>query len=95
MTSNGIVIGRHFRVNTTDVVPSSVSCLTVGRPGRGVVGFWVTRLLSSTPSEFHVYLSLKLDLAVYAGTKTARWSVKQGMIQFKEPVAPARTTTLH
>jgi hypothetical protein len=83
--TSGLVIGRHFKVTVDRVEPSSVSCLTIPAPTSGGAGFVVTYLLSQTPSEFHVYLSLTQPRPLFVATNSAIWSVNQGLITYLRP----------
>ncbi len=97
--SRGVAVGRHFRVDGDRVLDSTVTCLTLVPPPASAreSAMFVTHLLTLTPTEFHVYLSLREHRPLYVGTRTALWSVAEGRIRYvkpmqtdaKGPVAPA------
>jgi len=85
----GLMIGRHYRVivsgdgkTALSVTPSSETCLSIPpqEPDKEKVGTLTTHLLTPTPSEFHVFLSLLVHESLYVGTKTGIWEVKDGKI---------------
>ena len=83
-TAGGIVFGRHYRVLENKVVKSTITCFAPPEPPKDAVGAYTTHLLSDTPSEFHVFLSLKYKKLVYVGTKAGTWKVEGGKIEFIE-----------
>ncbi len=88
-----LVWGRHYRVEVekatgkiVSVAPSTKSCLAMSLtaglpPGAKLVSPSITHLLSPSPSEFHVFLSLKLDMPVTVATSYGLWSVEAGKIR--------------
>jgi hypothetical protein len=83
-----VIIGRHFKVTATTVEVSSKSCLNL-HLAPNAVAMYVTHLLAPTPSEFHVYLTLKHKIGLYVGTSAGNWLVKNGVITFLEARKPA------
>ena len=83
--SEGVQFGRHFRFrfrqgtnDLIDISPSTKSCLLVPATGRDIP--YATHLLSNTPNEFHVFLSLYHKKEIYISTSAGLWSVKNGLI---------------
>jgi hypothetical protein len=83
-----VIIGRHFKVTATTVDASSKSCLNL-HSAPNAVAMYVTHLLTPTPNEFHVYLTLKHKIGLYVGTSAGNWLVKNGAIAFLEARNPA------
>ena len=79
-----IVFGKHFKIVKNQVVTSTTSCFATQPPPENVVGAFVTHLLSETPTEFHVFLSLKHQQPMYVGTSRGNWKVENGKIEFYE-----------
>ena len=78
--NNDIVMGRHYRVEGARVTPSTNSCFAA-KEQPGAVGFFITHLLSKTPTEFHVYESLLHGMTIYVITsKEMKWKVDEGTI---------------
>ncbi len=88
-----IVIGRHYRVSADAVTPSSVACSTLQAPPAGAVAVYVTHLLSETPTEFHVFLSLQQANPIFVGARGAVWSVEHGVIRYVQRPAAAAPPT--
>jgi hypothetical protein len=88
---NEMVVGRHFRIVGSDAQPSSRSCLalSLGTPKRRPVAVLVTHLMSSTPTLFHVYLSLRYKIGIDVGTSAGNWGVEHGAITFLHARGPA------
>jgi hypothetical protein len=82
--SDEIIVGRHFKVVGAKVTESTKACFTLGRVPANAVAAYATHLLSPVPSEFHVYLSLKHNKALFVGTSVGTWAVAKGKIQFVE-----------
>jgi hypothetical protein len=80
-----IVIGRHFRVSGDTVQLSSKSCLSLGTPKPNMAALFVTHLLSPTPTEFHVYLTLQHKVGLFVRTSTGMWLVESGTIKLMDP----------
>jgi hypothetical protein len=87
-----IVIGRHFRISGDAVEPSSKSCLSLGTPKPNMAALFVTHLLSPTPTEFHVYLTLRHKVGLFVRTSAGTWLVDNGTIKLMDPpkAAPAK-----
>ena len=84
-TAGSSVFGRHYRVDEKGVTPSTKSCLAYPPAPDGAVASFVTHLLSETPTEFHVYVSLKDKRPVYVGTSAGNWVVDGEKIMFMGP----------
>lgn len=80
----GIVFGRHYTIIGDRVITSTVSCFVIPPPAAKSVGAYTTHLLTDTPTEFHVFLSLKHKSAIFVGTKSNTWKVDQGVINLLE-----------
>jgi hypothetical protein len=68
----------------------SKGCLTLkksqpGAPGAKLGGIAVDELISDTPTEIQVYLSIRHKLDVYVHTRLGKWLVSVGRIRFLEP----------
>lgn len=81
-----IVFGRHYKVAKGVVIPSTKSCFisSAEPPDKNVVGVFTTHLLSDTPTEFHVFLSLKHKKPIYVVTSRGIWKVELDKIEFLE-----------
>jgi hypothetical protein len=79
-----IVFGRHFKVLGPKVTASTNACSVSGSapPNAVAVAAYVTHVLSTAPSEFHVYLSLKHSKAIFVRTSAGTWGVEKGKIRF-------------
>ncbi len=92
-----VVFGRHFKLTSSSVVASTKSCLLVGTSPENTTttGAYATHLLSSTPTEFHVYLSLKHKTPMYVGTSLGSWKIEAGHIAFieKTPASSPENTS--
>ncbi len=95
-TSTGVMVGRHFRVEldavggtVRSVFASTKSCLFIPAklvpPGGSPVGAFMSHILSATPSEFHVFLSLLHSRPMFVGTDRAIWNVENGIIAVIKP----------
>lgn len=82
--ANDVIFGRHYKVVGETVMPSTKSCFVQSMPPN-VVGPFITHLLSDTPTEFHVYLSLELNKPIFVGTSLGVWGVEQGNIRLVRP----------
>jgi len=77
-----IVFGKHYKVSSDGIASSSTkTCFSIPIPKNSGAAV-VTHLLSDTPSEFHVFLSLKYKTIIYVGTQKGAWKVDQGKITF-------------
>lgn len=83
-----LVAGRHFLLSESGVEPSTKSCFNLGTPpaekGRTVEYMTVSHLMSSTPSEYHVYLTLNQSVPLIVVTERAIWLVQRGRIGLLE-----------
>lgn len=80
-----IVIGRHFKLSKGSIVKSSNSCLAIPKQipqGATAVASYATHILTSYPTEFHVFLSLKHSIPLFIGTDIGMWKVEKGKISF-------------
>lgn len=79
-----IIAGRHYQVTTAGAVRSTNTCLNMGTPaernGERPVAVTMTHLLSESPSEYHVYLSLVQPVMLAVLTEKATWLVRSGEI---------------
>jgi hypothetical protein len=103
--AGSVVVGGHYRftisadgrtILRTDAL--SAACLTMGRPqaprDSNLVGLFVTHLVSDSPIETHVYLSMlhRLSLTVLTAPDGQPWSVENGRITKRDrPAAPANS----
>lgn len=94
----GIMGGRHFRIevaSSTDEViavkPSTVSCFFIPRMseaealGKKPVAAFMSHLLSSVPTEFHVFMSMLHQTPFYVATSTGDWIVEGDKISYVRP----------
>jgi len=79
-----MVFGRHFAVDGDNIVASTNTCIAVPPtpPDKPAVAAYITHVLSETPTEFHVYLSLKHHKPVYVGTSAGNWLVDGDKVSF-------------
>lgn len=85
--------GRHYKIVDGTVTPSTKSCFVQPASPRAVAAV-VTHLLSETPTEFHVFLSLAQDKPIYVMTSLGVWAVEKGKIRLvkqHEPVTGSST----
>lgn len=82
--SDNLVFGRHYKLVGQKVIVSTKGCVEFGNsPANGTaVGAFITHLLSPTPTEFHVFLSLKRNTSIFVGTSAGIWSVDKGKVRF-------------
>lgn len=80
-----IVFGRHYKVIKEKVISSTVTCFVSPKMPDNAVAAFSTHLLSDAPTEFHVFLSLKHNTAIYVRTSRGTWKVESGKIEFIEP----------
>jgi len=86
----GIMVGRHYRVETTPDgrgvllgEPSTSSCVTL--PPASVTATTPSVImndLSPAPNEYHVFLSLMYGRSFEVITQAGRWLVDQGKISY-------------
>jgi hypothetical protein len=91
-TTGEVMLGRHHRVRVSadgrrvlEDVPLSKSCLRMMPgsqvpAGADVKGVWATHVVSSTPTEAHVFLSLLHRLPIFVRTSRGMWRVADGRI---------------
>ena len=84
-SSEGIQFGRHLKFrfregsnNIIDVAPSTKTCIVVPTGDGGMP--YITHLMSETPSEYHVFLSLYHKVNIYVGTSSGTWKVEAGKV---------------
>jgi hypothetical protein len=86
----GIMVGRHYRVETTPDgkgvllgEPSTSSCVTLPLAAAGTTTpSVITNDLSPAPNEYHVFLSLMYGRSFEVVTQAGRWLVDQGKISY-------------
>jgi|SRR5712672_107339 len=74
--------GRHYRVGRDGLTLSTKTCFVQPSPPSTAVAMFITNVLSDTPTEFHVYLSLLRPLPILVGTRVGVWGVVNGKITF-------------
>lgn len=95
-TQGEIVAGGHQRfrlspdgVQVIEHEPLSESCFRLNpappEPGSDTVAAVVTHLVSPTPIETHVWMSLQAGLPIYVGTSLGAWRVDGDQIHFVGP----------
>lgn len=82
--SGGIVFGRHYKISDGKVIKSTITCFASPEEPQNTLAAFTTHLLSDTPTEFHVFVSLKYKKAVYIVSKIGIWKVERGRITFIE-----------
>jgi hypothetical protein len=90
-TPGEVMIGGHSRIEVSpdggevkQVIPLSKTCLRMPRMVQGnhePVGLMTTHIVSDTPIETHVYLSLLHKMPIYVSTSIGLWNVEHGKIQ--------------
>ncbi len=83
-SAGGIVFGRHYRVSEGGVTKSTITCFATPPPPDNAVAAYITHPMSSAPSEFHVFLSLKYKNPIYVRTEVGYWKVQNGRIALME-----------
>ena len=95
-TEDEIAVGGHYRAEVSPngrILKSSErlskACLTLRKsqpaaPGGKLGGIAVEELISETPTEIHVYLSIRHKLDVYVESRLGKWLVSIGRIRFIE-----------
>lgn len=89
----GIMGGRHFRVEVSQdgekvlsVIPSTQTCLFIAPNsvpnGAKPVAVFMSHILSTAPTEFHVFLSLYNKQPIYVGTKAGVWAIENGKVSY-------------
>jgi len=86
--SQGIMLGRHYRVETTldgkGVLlgePSTTGCVVLP-PASAAGPTTITHDLSPAPNEYHVFLSLMYGRSFEVVTEAGRWLVEHGTIRY-------------
>lgn len=88
--SEGILVGRHYRVETTldgkGVLlgePSTTGCITLPPPPTNTTApSVITHDLSPAPNEYHVFLSLMYARSFEVVTQAGHWLVEHGKISY-------------
>jgi hypothetical protein len=88
--SEGILVGRHYRVETTldgkGVLlgePSTTGCITLPpAPTNATAPSVITHDLSPAPNEYHVFLSLMYGRSFDVVTQAGHWLVERGKISY-------------
>ena len=78
----GIVYGRHYKVLGSVITKSTKTCYAMPKPPDNAVAAFITHLLSSAPSEFHVFLSLLYANPIYVRSEAGLWKVHKGDITY-------------
>jgi hypothetical protein len=86
----GIMIGRHYRVETTldgkGVLlgePSTTGCITLPPAAANATALSIiTHDLSPAPNEYHVFLSLMYGRSLEVVTEVGHWLVEHGKISY-------------
>jgi len=86
--SQGIMLGRHYRVETTPDgkgvllgEPSTTGCVVLP-PAGGAGPTTITHDLSPAPNEYHVFLSLMYGRSFEVVTEAGHWLVEHGTIRY-------------
>jgi len=86
--SQGIMLGRHYRVETTPDgkgvllgEPSTTGCVVLP-PASAAGPTTITHDLSPAPNEYHVFLSLLYGRSFEVVTEAGRWLVEHGTIRY-------------
>ncbi len=87
--SQGIMLGRHYRVETTldgkGVLlgePSTTGCVILPPASNGTASSIITDDLSPAPNEYHVFLSLMFGRSLEVVTQVGHWLVEHGKISY-------------
>jgi hypothetical protein len=88
--SQGIMLGRHYRVETTldgkGVLlgePSTTGCVILPPPAANAAApSTITHDLSPAPNEYHVFLSLMYGRSLEVATDAGHWLVEHGKITY-------------
>lgn len=88
--SQGIMLGRHYRVETTTDgkgvllgEPSTTGCVTLPPAAATVAApSIITHELSPAPNEYHVFLSLMYGRSLEVVTQAGHWLVEHGKISY-------------
>jgi hypothetical protein len=90
--SGAMVAGGHYRIivsndgrQVLEVDRLSRSCLTFPPQPPNAVGAIMTHILSPTPIEIHVFLSLLHQQPLYVRTSEGTWLVESGTIRRQRP----------
>jgi len=82
-----VVIGRHFSVNLAgnaadlgSLTSSTKACVIMEKSKSGAPLF-ISHLMSTIPSEFHVYVSIAQAASLFVSTPSGIWAVKEGQIR--------------
>ena len=81
-STDSIVFGKHYKISADGIVSySTKTCFAMPKPKNSSAAM-ITHLLSDTPSEFHVFLSLKYKTIIYIVIQKGLWKIDQGKISF-------------
>lgn len=88
--SEGLMVGRHYRVETAPDgqgvllgEPSTARCVVLPPAALGSAATReIVHMLSPTPNEFHVFLSMIDSDGFQVVTETGRWLVEHGRISY-------------
>jgi hypothetical protein len=88
--SEGLMVGRHYRVETTPDgqgvllgEPSTARCVVLPPATPGLAAMReIVHMLSPTPDEFHVFLSMIDSAGFQVVTESGRWLVEHGRIRY-------------
>lgn len=96
MKVDEVVAGGHVRVSigadgTTvrEVMPLSRSALRLPMPPPNSVGIVLSHVVSDTPAETHVFLSLAHRKPIFLATRTGMWKVEDGRVAYMGEVPNA------
>ncbi len=89
-TSQGMLVGRHYRVETTPDgkgvllgEPSTTGCVTLPQAAASATApSVITHDLSPAPNEYHVFLSLMYGRSLEVVTQAGHWLVEHGKISY-------------
>jgi hypothetical protein len=82
--NDSIVFGRHFKVVGQNISQSTKACHVVQNQipdGAEATGAFTSHILSETPNEFHVFLSLRHSIVIYVGTDYGIWKVSGNNVE--------------
>jgi hypothetical protein len=93
-TPGEVMIGGHSRIEVSPdggevkrVIPLSRTCWRMPKMAQGnhkPVGLMTTHVVSDTPVETHVYLSLLHRISIFVSTSIGVWNVENGKIQYEQ-----------
>ena len=79
-----IAFGRHYKLIKDTIIPSTKTCFVSSSEAavENVAAAFTTHLLTETPTEFHVFLSLYHQRPIYVVTSGGVWKVELGKIEY-------------